>query len=142
MKYSRKILILLSMLNLLFMHYYFYLNGFLEWTWKYSLVVNLCSIVFDVSVIFIVFLLLLGGRFKPAALITYLLTLIWAIVNVVYGEFFYLYTPLSAIGEAHALGDGLVIDSVMTAFHWYDLLWVASLLCFFLIKLNKYILFS
>lgn len=121
------------MLNLLFMHYYFYLNGYVEWVWMYSEVINICSIIFDVSVLLILFLLLLGGRLKIAVLITYFLTLIWAFVNVVYGQFFYQYISLSAIGEAQALGDGLVIDSLKTAFHWYDLFFVVSLTCFFIV---------
>lgn len=127
------ILILMSMLNLLFMHYYFYLNGYVEWVWMYSEVINACSIIFDVSVLMILFLFFLGGRLKIAVLITYILTLIWAFVNVVYGQFFYQYISLSAIGEAHALGDGLVVDSLKTAFRWYDLFFVVSLTCFFIV---------
>lgn len=133
--------ILLSMLNLVFMHYYFYFSGYIEWIWAYSAIINICSVVFDVSVLLVLFLLLLGGRFRLALLITFILTFIWAIVNVEYGKFFYQYISLSAIGEAHALGDGLVINSMMAGFHWYDLFFIASLACFVMIyrKIPKYI---
>ena len=125
------LLIVFPLLNLLFMHYYFYLNGYLEWTWMYSIIINLCSVVFDVSILLILFMLLMKGNFKIAVLLSYILTLIWSFVNVVYGRFFFQYMSLSAIGEAHSLGDGLVINSVMSAFHWYDLFYLLSIISFF-----------
>lgn len=128
-----KTLILMSMLNLLFMHYFFYFNGYIEWLWMYSEVINICGVVFDVSFLLLLFLVLFGGRFKPAVLLTYILTLIWSLVNVTYCEFFYQYISLSAIGEAHALKEGLVIDSVKAGFCLYDLFYVLSIVCFVLV---------
>ena len=130
-RYTVFFLFLLSMLNLLFMHYFFYFNGYLEWTWMYSIIINLCSVVFDVSVLLILFLLLFKGKFKPAILCSYILTLVWSFVNVVYGRFFFQYMSLSAIGEAHSLGDGLVVNSIMSAFHSYDFFYVLSIIYFF-----------
>lgn len=128
-----KLLLLIPMLNLLFMHYYFYLNRYLEWAWMYSEVINLCSIVFDVFVILFISLVVSRGRLKPALAITQTLTIAWSFVNVIYGRFFFQYMSLTAIGEAHGLGDDLVINSVMAAFHWYDLYYVVSIICFILI---------
>lgn len=130
---SYKILVLFPMLNLLVMHYFFYLNDCLEWTWMYSEVINICSIVFDVSVILILALLFVGGRLKAALTLTQVITTIWSFVNVIYGRFFFQYMSLSAIGEAHGLGDELVIESIMSAFHWYDLYYVFSCFLFFLL---------
>ena len=130
-RFNSIIVVILPMLNLLFMHYYFYFNGYLEWTWMYSIMINLCSVVFDVSILLILFMLLVKGNFKIAVLLSYILTLIWSFVNVVYGRFFFQYMSLSAIGEAHGLGDGLVINSVMSAFHWYDLFYLLSAIIFF-----------
>ena len=123
-------LVILPMLNLLFMHYYFYFSDILEWTWVYSEIINLCGVVFDVSVLLIVSLLIVGGRLKPAFAITQIITLIWSFVNVMYGKFFFQYMSLSAIGEAHGLGDDLVINSMLSAFHWYDLFYLLSIICF------------
>ena len=123
-----KLLLLIPMLNLLFMHYYFYLNRYLEWAWMYSEVINLCSIVFDVFVILFISLVVSRGRLKPALAITQTLTIAWSFVNVIYGRFFFQYMSLTAIGEAHGLGDDLVINSVMAAFHWYDLYFVVSII--------------
>ena len=123
-------LIFIPMLNLLFMHYYFYFTHILEWTWMYSEFLNLCGVVFDVSVLIIVALFLTGGRVKPSLAVTQIITLIWSYVNVTYGKFFFQYISLSAIGEAHGLGDGLVINSVMSAFCWYDLFYLISAILF------------
>lgn len=118
------------------MHYYFYFNRLLEWTWKYSVVVNLMGVVFDVSVLMIMTLLILKGRFKPAVAITQILTFVWSFVNVMYGRFFFQYMSLSAIGEAHGLGDSLVVNSLMSAFYWYDLYYLMSLICFVILYIK------
>lgn len=129
-RYKVLILLALPMLNLLFMHYFFYFNGVLEWTWAYSKVINLCGVTFDISVLFILSLLFLKGRFKPAIVITQVVTLLWSFVNVMYGKFFFQYMSLSAIGEAHGVGDGLVINSVISAFCWYDSFYLISAILF------------
>ena len=118
------------MLNLLFMHYYFYFSKILEWTWAYSEIINLFSVIFDVSILLVVSLMMVGGRLKPAVSIAQSLTLMWSFVNVMYGKFFFQYMSLSAFGEVHGLGDNLVINSVMSAFYWYDLFYVISAVFF------------
>lgn len=136
----------LPMLNLLFMHYYFYLNGYLEWTWMYSIIINLSSVVFDVSILFIVFLLIFRGNNKIALLLSYTLTLIWSFVNVVYGRFFFKYMSLTALGEIRGLEDGIVINSVMSSFQWYDFFYLLSIICFFLfyrkMRTNRFCYYS
>lgn len=131
-RYTVFFLFLLSMLNLLFMHYFFYFNDYLEWPWMYSIIINLCSVVFDASILLILFLLIFKGKFKPAILCSYILTLVWSFINVIYGRFFFQYMSLSAIGEVSGLGDGLVINSVMSAFHWHDMYYLLSVICFVL----------
>lgn len=134
------LLIAIPMLNLLFMHYFFYFQGFLEWPWLYSEIVNITSVMFDVSVLIISFLIIFNGRFKIAIAITQIITLLWSFVNVMYGKFFFQYLSLSAINEAHGLGDSLVINSVKTAFYWYDFYYLISAIIFFIVikKVNSY----
>lgn len=124
------LLIVIPMLNLLFMHYFFYFRGFLEWTWMYSEVINLCGVVFDVSFLMIIFLLVFGGRFKITMVAIQVITLLWSFVNVMYGKFFFQYMSLSAIYEAHGLEDGLVVNSIMSAFYWYDFFYIFSAVVF------------
>ncbi len=132
------ILVFASMLNLLFMHYFFFFNGFLEWPWLYTEVINLFNVIFDISVLLFLFLFILRGRLKPALLLIYILTFAWSLVNVIYGRFFYQYISLSAIGEVHALGEGLVFNSILAEIHWYDLFFIVSLFIFiFLYRRTK-----
>lgn len=133
---SSVILVIIPMLNLIFMHYFFYLSDVLEWTWAYSEIINICNIIFDVFILLIISLLIVCGRFKPAIAITQILTLIWSFVNVMYGKFFFQYMSLSAIGEAHGLGEGLVINSVVSAFRWYDIYYLLSAICFIYLYLK------
>ena len=120
-------------MNLLFMHYYFYVNNFIEWTWLYSKVINLCAITFDVSVMFLLCLLVVKRNMKLALLMIQVVTLAWAFVNVVYGRFFFQYLPLSVIQETSGLGNSLVINSILPEFHWYDSYFIFTSICFFLI---------
>ena len=131
---SRYLLLLVfPMLNLLFMHYFFYFSDILEWTWMYSEIINLCGVVFDVSVLTILFLFCTGGRIKLSIAFTQIVTLMWSFVNVMYGKFFFQYISLSAIGEVHSLGDSLVLNSVMSAFYWYDIFFLISAILFFFV---------
>lgn len=126
------LLFLLSMLHLLFMHYFFYFNGYIEWTWLYSGVINICSVIFDVSILLILFLFITGGKMSWAFVLTHIITLIWSFVNVMYGRFFFQYMSLSVIEESHGLRDSLVVNSVMSAFYWYDVFYIVSIICFIL----------
>jgi lipoteichoic acid synthase len=102
----------------------------------YSEIINLFGVVFDISILMIVFLLITGGRFKITMAIIQVITLLWSFVNVMYGKFFFQYMSLSAFGEAHGLGDGLVVNSILSAFYWYDLFYVFSFI-FFIVAYNK-----
>lgn len=126
LKNNTYLLIAFPMLNLLFMHYFFYFRRILEWTWKYSIIINIFGVTFDVFFLLVLFLTLFSGRFKPAIAIVQVLTLIWSFVNVMYGKFFFQYMSLSAIREVHGLGDSLVINSILSAFYWYDIFYLIS----------------
>ena len=127
------LLLALTCANLLFMHYSFYVDGYLEWLLQYSEVVNLFAVVFDVSFILFINLVFFRGRLKAAVSITFAFTLIWSFVNVFYGRFFYQYLPLSAISEAKSLGEGLVFKSALSGFCWLDVFFVISTILFILI---------
>lgn len=128
---KKRLIIAIPMLNLLFMHYFFYFNKFLEWTWLYSGLINLCSVIFDVFCVFFLSLIIVRGRLKPAVVITQFVTLIWSLINVVYGRFFFRYMPISALKEANGLGDNLVLRNILSGLNWYDLFYVVSVVCFF-----------
>lgn len=123
--------IFLSILNLWVMHHYFVFHGFLEGKlFKYSYIVNACTIVIDISIIMALLLTLSFGRLRLSTYLTYILTLIWSFVNVFYGRFFFHYLSLSAVGQAGGLTDNVVIKSIFAGFQWTDLYYVFSLLLF------------
>lgn len=124
------ILLVFSMANMLFMHYYMYRAGYLEWTFMYSIPANICSVFFDVFFLLVIFLLLSKRRLKPALAFTYGLTLVWAFVNVFYARFFYIYLPLSAIGQAGGLQDGTVMGTIFAGLEWCDLFFLLSPILF------------
>ena len=123
-------LVALSILNLFFLHYYFYFAGLLEWTFMYSIPTNICSILFDSCFLFFLGLILCRGNIKPALAILYSITFLWSFVNVFYSRFFFQYMSISAIEEAHGLLDGVVINTMMTGFSWLDLYYISSLTLF------------
>lgn len=119
-------LYLLSIANLLVMHYYILLTCRLE---NYSDVVmwmdNLLGAVVDVTVVLAVALVLMWGRLRPALIATAIVTLLWAWCNVVYARFFHHYIPFSAIGQAGTLADGFMLSNVMAGVRSFDLVFVA-----------------
>lgn len=120
-----------SVLNVLFMHYYVFLNHYVEDIMlMYAFVCNLLTVTFDVSVVLLLFLLLTWKRLKPALLLTYATTLVWSFVNVFFVRFFNQYLPLSAMSQTGNLTDQAVMDSMMAGFQWSDLYYVVSLLLF------------
>ena len=124
-------LLTLCVVNLLFMHAYFRLNGLFEtWPYAYSGIINLIVVVFDVSILVMFFLLLTLGRLKASILLSFVITLIWSFVNVFYCRFFMQYMPISAFTQAGSLVDGIVVDSVLANFKWFDCFYPLSILLF------------
>lgn len=138
MSQMRKIilLILFSMANMLFMHYYIFYHHYLEdIQLAYTVGINLMTVFFDVSVILLVYLLLSWGRLKLSILLTYVTTFVWSFVNVFYARFFSQYLPLSILSQTSQLTDQAVVNSMMAGFQWTDLYFVFFL--FFFIVLYK-----
>lgn len=123
------LILLLSMMNLWMMHQFFYLTGCLEdELFLYSYIVNICTIVIDISIILLICLILTLGKLKVSAFLTFVLTFIWSFVNVFYGRFFFQYLSLSAIGQAEGLTDDVVVKSMLAGFQWCDLYYVFSII--------------
>lgn len=128
----------LSILNLWVMHQYFAFNGFMESKlYIYSYVVNVCTIVFDISIVMALCLTLSFGKLHVSTYLTYIFTLIWSFVNLFYGRFFFHYLSLSTIGQAGALTDSVVVKSILAGFQWIDLYYVLSLFLFLYVCCQK-----
>ena len=128
------ILIALSCMNIIFMHYYVYIGHYIENVLlAYSFCYNLFSICFDISVLLLVFLLLTGARIKTGIMLTFVTSWLLSFANVFYIRFFGQYLTLSAFSFANQLADQAVVTSMIAGFQWSDIYYPISLLCFLLV---------
>ena len=132
-------LLLMSVINLLFMHYQIILTCTLEFVIDTtSFFDNFLGCFFDASFIFCILLLLTVGRVKKSLLVTFIITLTWSFCNVFYSRFFYQYISISAIGQAGNMFNKAVFDSMLVGFEFYDLYYLlASILFIWLYRRNS-----
>ena len=125
------IMLLLSITNLLYMHYYFlYRQLFEGGLFVYSILFNFISVCFDVSVMFLFFMVVTWKRIKFSLLLTYIVTLVWAFVNIVYGDFFDQYVSVSSLTQAGNMFNGLVVSSAIAELDIHHLYFVFSLIIY------------
>ena len=119
----------LSIVNLLFMHYYFmYANIFycIENMFAFTHLLNIFSIFSDVTIIFLLMYLLTLGRIRTSIHLCFFTTLIWSFANVLYSRFFYQNISLSAIFQIGNITDGIVTNSMVNGFRWTDFFYFIS----------------
>lgn len=131
------VLFMMSIVNLLFVHYYFLQTIALEVDcFKTSYCDNLIACLLDVSFILAIVWVLTLRRLRASLAITFFITLAWSFCNVFYARFFHQYLSWSSIGEAGNLTDSIVIDSMMAGFQLIDLYYplMAILFCCLFIR--------
>lgn len=115
------LLLAMSIVNLLFMHYTIILTCQpevpLDGT---SWIDNLSSSMLDATIVYLLMFLATWGRARPAAATAFAVTLLWAFVNIVYSRFFHAYLTLSAIGQGSSMLDPIVIKSTLQGIRWTD----------------------
>ena len=125
------ILLSFSALNLLFMHYYVFLNHYNEDVLlAYQHGFNLFGVIIDISILLLLFLLFTWGKLKLSLLLSFITTWLWSFVNVFYVRFFGQYLSLSVMSQASNLTDQAVMNSMMSGFQWTDLWYPIILLAF------------
>lgn len=123
------LLLLLSLVNLLVMHYSIITTCEVENPLlPVDYVDNFGFVTIEVILAASFFGFVLGGRMKMAALLTFLSSWLWSFCNIVYSRFFYQYIPFSALSESDSMLDPIVIHSLVNGFRWADLYFVISLL--------------
>ena len=124
-KYINKkylVLFIMSLMNLLYVHYYFLQTIDLEVPcFKSSLIDNFIASLLDTSVILLAVWIITLRRLRLSLVITFVITLIWSFCNAFYARFFHQYLSWSSIGQAGNLTDGAVIDSMLAGFEITDL---------------------
>ena len=125
-------LFMMSIVNLLFLHYQFlYSIGLESSCFKSSPFDNLIACLLDVSFFLLIFWLLTFKRIRPALAITFAVTLIWSFCNIFYSRFFYQYLSWSAIGQAGNMTDGTVTSSIFEGFELLDLYYPLAIAVFY-----------
>lgn len=130
-------LFLMSLINLLFMHYQILFTIALESAClKTSCFDNLIACLLDVSIVLGIVWLLTFRRLRASLAITFIITLIWSFCNILYSRFFNQYILKSALGQAGNLTDDFMIDSTLAGIKAIDLLYplIAVLFCIFYYK--------
>lgn len=132
-------LLLMSMANLLFMHYQFLFTIGLESQpfIPRGPIANLMACLFDVTFVLSVTWILSCLRVRPALAFTFIITLVWSFVNIFYSRFFYHYISLSAIDQAENLTDSTVVSSVLDGFNIIDLYYPLIALLFYFIYIKS-----
>lgn len=126
-------LLVLSVFNLLVMHYSLFLSCNVERQIDYTIYVdNLSAVTLEVLFIFFVLCLLVRRKMRLAAFLTALLTLLWSFCNVVYARFFFQYISFSAIGESGNLLDPFIFKCLVDGIRWFDLYYLGNIMisCF------------
>lgn len=129
-----------SIVNLLIMHYYILLSCRVEEATDAVLWIdNLVGVVVDVTILSSIALLITLGRIHLSLFISFVITWLWCISNILYSRFFHHYISLSAIGQAGALADSFMLNNVAEGFLWTDsiLLAYAIIICWWYMSLRK-----
>ena len=125
------ILFLLSVVNLIYMHYYFLrVIGLEIGCYVSSYVDNFFACLIDASFVLAVFWLITFCRLRLSLAITFVVTLLWSFCNVFYARFFHQYLSWSAIGQAGNLTDGSVTESMLSGFEPTDLYYIVAVAIF------------
>ena len=119
-------LYILSVINLLVMHYYIMTTCRLEEATDAVLWIdNLLGIVIDITIVGTITLLFTWGRLRISLFITAIITLLWSFSNVLYSRFFHHYISISAISQTGTLADGFMLQNVAEGIKWFDFLFLA-----------------
>ncbi|MBR4730321.1 MAG: sulfatase-like hydrolase/transferase [Prevotella sp.] len=129
------IVLFLSGLNLLFMHYSIFFTDNENPYYPFGTYIdNILGIVADIGFVFFIAWLFSLRRTKVAVLITFYVTLLWSFSNVLYFRFFHYYISLSAIGQGGTLFDVEMINCLVYGLRWTD--------CYYLIILFALVLIT
>jgi len=119
------LLFLMSVVCMLFMHWQIALTVAFEYPFNIdSLLSNLLSCFIDVTVFFLLGLLLTWGKVKGALTVSFSLSMLLSFANVLYSRFFEHYLPNMAILQLGNLNDADVLHSIGTGFRTADLFYI------------------
>lgn len=114
-------LYVISVVNLLLMHYYILSTCRVEEAIDALLWIdNLLGVICDVTIIILLALFVTWGRQKFSLFITAIITLLWSFSNILYSRFFHHYISLSAVGQVGNLTDSFMLQNMIEGLQWMD----------------------
>lgn len=118
---------LLSVTNLLVMHYsvYQYAEVPFDITSYFD---NVTGILFDIIIVFSFFMIVFRRVINKSLLFCYFTTFIWALANILYSRFFFQYISLSSMGQVGNLINPSMVRCMIEGFYLTDLLFIISLI--------------
>lgn len=121
-------LYIISIVNLLFMHYYILITCRVEEATDAVLWIdNLLGIICDITIILSFTLFITWGRQQLSLFITSVITLLWSFSNILYSRFFHHYISLSAIGQAGTLTDSFMLSNIIEGLSMLDIFFIVML---------------
>lgn len=100
--------------NLFFMHYRIIsITGTEAGLRHYEYLDNAASVILDVSLLMLLFLIVTGRRMRCSLMCTYTVTLLWALANIIYARYFGLYISVSAMTQLSNMANGFMIDCML-----------------------------
>lgn len=125
------LVILMSIINMLYMHYQIlWTIGFEFYIAKTTFLDNFLGVLVDLTLLFLLMLLITWGRIKYSAAATFVLTLLLSFSNVLYSRFFGQYLSYSALGQAGNLNDNVVVQSILSELRVHDLYYLLTFVAF------------
>ena len=133
-KKCKMLLIALSCLNLLYMHYYIFFTCNIEDEYDaISFIDNFCACVIDISITFAFFYTITKKNFRISLLLCYSTTLIWSFCNILYSRFFFRYISLSAIGQSSNLFEWFMVECMADEIQIEDAIFIVSSIVFWFV---------
>ena len=129
-----------SIFNLLIMHYYILVFCRVEEAIDSILWIdNLLGVVFDITIISAIVLIFVRGRLFLGLFITFLITWVWSMANILYSRFFHHYISLSAISQSSTLFDSFMLRNIMEGLEWADffMLLYCAVICYLYLLSRK-----
>ena len=110
----------LCIANLLIMHYCIaipYSGIPLDTTHQID---NLLGVSFDIMTLYAISYIITRKRPMTSFVITFVISLLWALCNVVYARFFHSYITISSVSDGSSVFDPIVFNSAIHGFKWQD----------------------
>ncbi len=132
MKQKNGWLYMISVVNLLLMHYYILLTCRVEEAIDALFWLdNFLGVIFDITILLSLALFITWGRLKMSLFLTNIITLLWSFSNILYSRFFHHYISLSAIGQFRNLTDSFMLRNIMEGLQWMDCYFIVTLVIAF-----------